>query len=264
MQKLKVVLVVLIFAAVGLISVSRDSIAAHRIGEVWTQSEAGAALFHKALVGGLHELGYIEGQNIILSTRYADGDTSRLSPLLNELINEHVDILFVSEAAVAPAKKLTSGIPIVCATMGDPVSAGLVVSLSRPGGNLTGVSWQSVDSAPKRLELALELRPKVSRLAVMYGRGNREAQLEAEIVTQAARKANIAVFSYEVQRLPDVLAAFTDMARHKPHVLHVVDTGVTFGMRREIATSALELRVPMISEGRSFAEAAVCSRMVPV
>ena len=155
-------IVLIIFAAGLATSAGADRTAAARIGEVWVQTEAAMAPYHQAFADGLRELGYVEGRNLMLLTRYANGDESRLPLLLDELIKRKVDVLFVSAAAIGAAKKATATIPIVCATMNDPVGAGLVTSLSRPGGNLTGVSWQSVDTATKRLELAMELRPKLT------------------------------------------------------------------------------------------------------
>src|SRR3954469_18573722 len=104
----------------------RGSVA--RIGEVWIQDEAGAAPYHQGWVDGLRQLGYIEGQNLVLLTRYAEGDESRVPSLLNELIHSQVDVLVLSARAIRAAQKATTTIPIVCATMNDPVSEGLVVS----------------------------------------------------------------------------------------------------------------------------------------
>ena len=101
----------------------------------------------------------------------------------------------------------------------------------------------------------MELRPKLTHLAVLFETGNRDAQLEVEVVSIAARKAKIAVDTFEVRRLPDVQAAFVSMAKSRPHALYVVDTPFTTGVRGRIAALALENRVPMISEARVFAEA---------
>ena len=250
------VFIVLIILQACLVTLaSADSTRTARVGELWVQTEAAAAPYHQALADGLRELGYVEGQNLSLLTRYANGDEARVPLLIDELISLEVDVLVVSAGAIRGAKKATATIPIVCATMNDPVGAGLVTSLSRPGGNLTGVSWQSVDTATKRLELAMELRPKLTRLAVLFESGNREAQLEAEIVISAARKAKITVVAFEVQRLSDVQATFVAMAKSRPQMLYVIDTPVTSGVREQIAALALKMRVPMISEGSVFAEA---------
>jgi putative ABC transport system substrate-binding protein len=139
--------------------------------------------------------------------------------------------------------------------MNDPVSEGVVTSLARPGGNLTGVSWQAPDTATKRLELALELRPKLARLAVLFDSHDKVAQLESEIVTSAAEKLKVTVDSLDVHGLTDVQAAFASMAKRRPHALHVVQTAIIASLRRQIADLAIEVRVPLISGERSMAEA---------
>jgi len=204
---------------------------------------------------GLAQAGYIEGKNLQLFTRYANGDESRLPSLINELLGLHVDVLFVSQASVGPAKDATTTVPIVCATMNDPVGAGQVASLSRPGGNLTGLSWQSVDTATKRFELARELRPKLSSLAVLFDSSDRAARQEAQVVIIAAKKARIAVASYEVRTPTDIQAAFAAMTSKRPQLLYVVDNATTTGLDIQIATLALAIRLPLVSESRVWAEA---------
>jgi putative ABC transport system substrate-binding protein len=245
----------IIFETGSVTSAIADRTVAARIGEVWIQNEAGAAPYHQGWVEGLRQLGYVEGQNLILLTRYANGDESRLPLLLNELIRLQVDVLVVSARAIRPAQTATTTIPIVCATMNDPVSEGLVTSLGRPGGNVTGVSWQAPDTATKRLELAMELRPKLTRLAVLFDSNDRVAQLETEIVASAAQKAKISVGTFDVHGLTDVRAAFASMAKSRPQALHVVQTAITAGLREQIAALAIKARVPMISGERSLAEA---------
>ena len=249
------VMLVGLTAASPTVATAQDRQRPARIGEVWIQNEAGAAPYHQGWIDGLRQLGYVEGQNLILLTRYANGDESRLPLLLDELIRVPVDVLVVSSKAIRAAQKATTTVPIVCATMNDPVSEGVVKSLARPGGNLTGVSWQAPDTATKRLELALELRPKLTRLAVLFDSHDRVAQLESEIVTRAARKAKVTVVSFDVHGLTDVRAAFASMAKSRPQALHVVQTAITTSLREQIADLAVEVRVPMISGERSMAEA---------
>ena len=197
----------------------------------------------------------MEGKNLNLFTRYANGDESRLPRLIRELLDLKIDILFVSQAAIGPAMKATTTVPIVCATMNDPVGAGQVVSLSRPGRNLTGLSWQSVDTATKRFGLARELRPKLSTMALLFDKGDRTGQIEAQVVEEVARRVKVTVTRYEVQTLPDLQAAFAAMANSRPQLLYVVDTPNTVGMRTQIAALALNINVPMVSENRVWTDA---------
>ena len=248
--------VVLTIVAIGVTTqASADRTPIARIGEVWIQTAAGATPYHQGWVDGLRDLGYIEGQNMVLFTRYADGDISRLPTLFDELVRLRVDVLIVSARAIRAAQKATNTIPIVCATMNDPVSEGVVASLARPGGNITGVSWQAPDTATKRLELALELKPKLTRLAVLFDSDDKVAQLEVEIVTTAAKKAKVTVEAFDVHERGDITAAFTSMAKSGPQMIYLVQTAVTTGLRSQIAVLATELRVPVISAERSVAEA---------
>jgi putative ABC transport system substrate-binding protein len=248
--------ILLIAFAIGFVApaVAQDVVTA-RIGEVWLEDEASIRPYHQAFVEGLRERGYIQGNNLQLLTRYANGDKSLIPSLVDELLGLRVDVLFVSHAAVDYAKNATSTVPIVCATMNDPVGAGQVASLSRPGGNLTGLSWQSVDTATQRLEFARELRPEMSRMAVLFDSSDRAARQEALIVTTEAKKAKITVASYEVQTLADVEAVFSTMTTDRPHLLYVVDSATTIGMHNQIAALALTIRLPMVSESRVWAEA---------
>ena len=213
------------------------------------------APYHQGWVDGLRDLGYVDGRNVTLLVRYANGDESQLPLLVNELVRIPVDVLVVSSRAIRPALRATATIPVVCATMNDPVDEGLVTSLGRPGGNLTGVSWQAPDTATKRLELALELRPKLTRLALLYDSNDRVAEREKEIVTTAAQKAKLTVVSYDIHDLSDAKAAFASMAKDRPQAVHLVQTAMITGKRKEIAALAIEVRVPLISAERSMAEA---------
>lgn len=229
--------------------------AAPRIGFVWVQNPAVVAPYHQGWVDGLRELGHVDGENVSLLPRYANDDESLLPLLIGELIRIPVDVLVVSSRAIRPALKATTTIPIVCATMNDPVSEGLVTSLARPGGNLTGVSWQAPDTATKRLELALELRPKLNQLALLYDSSDNVAQREEEIVTATARNAKIRVVTFDMHDLGDAKTAFASMARDRPQAVHLVQTAVVTGLRQQLAALAIKIRVPLVSAERSMAEA---------
>ena len=205
--------------------------------------------------------------NLIVVTRYANGDRSKLPSLLDELIKLHVDVLFVSQAAVVAAKNATATIPIV-SMMNDPVGSGLVASLGRPGGNLTGISWQTNDTATKRLELVFELLPKLSTLAVLFDEGDRAARLEADAVSSTARRAKVAVLSVAIRGSLDLPSAFAAIGKTHSQALYLVASAITTNMRHSIASLALGLGVPVISEDRSLAEAGAVltygSRLTPV
>jgi putative ABC transport system substrate-binding protein len=236
-------------------SVGAACAAPPRIGFVWVQDEAATAPYHQGWVEGLRELGYIDGKNVVLVPRYANGDESRFPSLVDELLHVPVDVLIVSSRAIRPALKATATTPIVCATMNDPVSEGLVATLARPGGNLTGVSWQAPDTATKRLELALELRPRPTYLALVYDGNDQVAQRERDIVTAAARNARLRIVTYDIRNLSDATAAFAAMSRDRPQAVHLVQTAITTALRTQIASLAIDARLLLISAERSMAEA---------
>jgi len=137
------------------------------VGQLYLVDPATAAPYEDALRAGLRELGYVEGRNIAIVSRYGHGDATRLPQLLEELIQMKVDILFVSPRIVELAKARTTTIPIICPSLGNPVEEGLVASMVRPGGNLTGVSTPASELDEKRLELMLETMSELKRLGML-------------------------------------------------------------------------------------------------
>src|SRR5262249_19282136 len=132
-----------------------------------------------AFVEGLHELGWIEGRTIKIEYRWADGRTESYAEISNEFVRLKVDVIMTyGTAAIAAAKRATNTVPIVFAGAGDPVAAGLVASLARPGGNVTGLSIQQTDAAPKRLDLLREFVPRLGRLAIVANVDSRSAELD--------------------------------------------------------------------------------------
>src|SRR5207245_9104482 len=132
-----------------------------------------------AFVGRLHELGWMEGRNIAIEYRWAEGRTERFAEISSEFVRLKVDVIVThGTAPVAAAKRATTVIPIVFASVGDPVGAGLVASLARPGGNITGLSVQQTDAAPKRLELLREAVPRLRRLAIVANVDSRSSMLD--------------------------------------------------------------------------------------
>jgi putative ABC transport system substrate-binding protein len=254
-RSLSAIVALILATGIGATNPGAVHAAPARIGFLWVQDEAATAPYHQGWVDGLRELGYVDGKNVALVTRYANGDESRIPSLLDELIHTPVDVLVVSSRAIRPALKATSTVPIVCATMNDPVSEGLVTNLARPGRNLTGVSWQAPDTATKRLELALELRPKLTYLALLYDGNDKVAQRERDITVAAARNSHVRVVTFDVRSLSDVTGAFAAMAKDRPQALHLVQTAITTALRTQIAALAIDARVPVISAERSMAEA---------
>jgi putative ABC transport system substrate-binding protein len=211
------------------------------------------APFQKAFRDGLRAKGYEDGKNVTIIVRYADSDPSKLRALIKELIALHVDILVGDAPAL---KQATATIPIVSPTMGDPVKTGLVASLARPGGNLTGLSMQTYDVWPKRLELAKELVPNLGRLCLLVDKNDEPgavAYANSEF-RALARSAGMTLRTLAVGSPVDLRAALRTIQKERPQVLIVWDSPLMTQYRHTIMHSVAN-RLPVLSEGRHHAEA---------
>jgi putative tryptophan/tyrosine transport system substrate-binding protein len=228
-----------------------------RIGLLsYAASDSASAARWKAFGNRLRELGYVEGQNVIFESRWGDGQVGRLRGLAAELIDAKVDILVTatSEAALA-AKQATSSIPIVTATGADPVELGLVASLARPGGNVTGVFSMSNELAGKRLELLKQLIPRVSRVAFLRDSDNRASALNLREAESAARTLGLTVQGVGVRGPKEFDAAFVAMKRARVDAVIVGENTPFFADRRRIADLAVMHRLPTVAQAKEYAEA---------
>ena len=202
----------------------------------------------KAFRDRLRALGYVEGQNVAFETRWGNGQVGRLPGLVAELIEAKVAIIVTggSEAALA-AKQATNSIPIVTATGSDPVKLGLVASLARPGGNLTGVTSVQSELAGKRLELLKQLLPRASRVAILWDSDNRGSALAVRQTEAGAKSLGIVLQSVGVRGSKDFAAAFLAMKRNRAEALVVINSAALAADRRRIADLAIANRLPMIS-----------------
>ena len=247
-------LIVVLGAIPTVVATAQDRERPARVGEIWFQDFAGAEPFHKAFRDGMKSLGYVEGRNVIYFTRFADGSEDRVREILRELVATKVDVLFVSQKVVRQANQATKTVPIVCATMSDPVHEGIVASLSRPGGNITGLSWQTTDTAGKRLELANEVIPGLKNVAIVFDPDYAGALTELEELRSTAMTMGITPRAFEVRAGDNLDKALAAIRRDKPQLLVVVDSSVTLQFREPILRSAIRNRVPAISESRPFAD----------
>jgi putative ABC transport system substrate-binding protein len=214
-----------------------------------------AAFGREPFHDGLRQLGYHDGKNIAVVARYADSDPRRFPVLLDELLAANVDVLFLVGPAVPIAKQKTDRVPIVCATCADPVAEGLAVSYARPGGNVTGLSWQSLELSAKRLELATEIAPGFSRLAVMFDAGDVGGTLEAKRLEEAARRIGTRVRLFAIRDGDSIHIALTAIVKDRTQVLIVSDSSLTWVHSKHIAAAATKAGMVLIAESRSFAEA---------
>jgi putative tryptophan/tyrosine transport system substrate-binding protein len=216
---------------------------------------AGASPALPAFVEGLRRLGWVEGKNVVFVFRSGENHLDRLSPLAVELVQLNVDVI-VTSGTLAPlaAKQATSTIPIVMAPAGDPVGSGLVDSLARPGGNLTGLSLMAPDLGGKRLELLKELRPGIFRVAILWNATNPYAALVMRETATAAATLGLERQSFEVTRPSDLEGVLESARRYQPDALIVVEDPFTVSLQKQIIDFAGTNRLPAIYGLREFVQ----------
>src|SRR5215510_1391409 len=176
-----------------------------------------------ALQQGLRALGYVEGKNILIESRYAAGDFARLPALAGELVRLQVDVIVTEGAPAAyAAQQRTTTIPIVIGNAGDPIGMGLAASLARPGGNITGLSQMSPELMGKRLELLKEMVPSVSRVAVLFNPANPTSLLQLKEIQATAPALGVTLLPFEATAANDIDRAFTAMHQERVEALIVV------------------------------------------
>jgi putative ABC transport system substrate-binding protein len=208
----------------------------------------------------LRELGYIEGQNIAIEHRYAEGKVDRAPELAAELVRLKVDIIVVAtgDQWIRAAKNATRTIPIVMAGQGsDPVRAGLVESLARPGGNVTGITNLTRELGGKRLELLKEAVPKLSRVAVLYDPALPQSLHEVkELLPADARALKLTIQLWEIRAVDDFEKVFAALNKQRPDGLYLPAAGrLMRPNRKRIAGSALKSRLPSVSASEEFVDA---------
>ena len=206
-----------------------------------------------AFVQRLRELGWIEGRTVAIEYRWAEGRSERYAEIAAELVRLKVDVIVTAGGAVVAVKQATSVIPIVFAVVNDPVGSGLVASLARPGGNVTGLSLQSSDLAGKRLELLREVVPGLRRLAIMANAGYPAAALEMGEVQATARTLGFDVVTFEIRRTEDIAPAF-EAFTGRAEALYVVSDPLVGTHRISNNTLALGARLPTIHGNREHVE----------
>jgi putative ABC transport system substrate-binding protein len=208
-----------------------------------------------ALVQRLRELGWTEGENVAIEYRWAEGRPERFAAIAAEFVRLKVDVILTHNSPpTLAAKQATSVVPIVFATAGDPVGSGIVASLSRPGGNVTGLSSQSPDTAGKRFELLREVIPDLHRLAIFADTANLFAALEVSEIQGMARAAALDISTYEIRRAEDIDAAFTAISG-RAQALYVISVPVMFVNRVRITSLALAARLPTMYYAREYVTA---------
>jgi putative tryptophan/tyrosine transport system substrate-binding protein len=210
--------------------------------------------WYAATVQRLRELGWVEGRTIAVEYRWAEGFGGRLPELAADLVQLKVHVIVTGgSTAVIAAKQATSSIPIVFAAAADPVGSGLVASLARPGGSVTGLSLQFTDLAGKRLELLRELLPGMRRLGILAGAGNTGTMPEIASAQAMAGKAGLDVITPEVNRPEDFFVAFESF-RNRADALYVISDPLVNTYKIRINTLALAARIPTLHSAREHVE----------
>jgi ABC-type uncharacterized transport system substrate-binding protein len=207
-------------------------------------------------VQGLRDLGYVEGQNIVIEYRWAEGKLESLPALVEEVVRRRVDVIVSSATpAIRFAKEQTTTIPIVMAGVTDPVGVGFVTSLARPGGNITGLTHLSPDLSGKRLELLKEVVPRLLRVAVLWN-PNQPGQSAAFKDTQVAAQAlRVTLISMEVRNREEIERALSGMGKDHPQALFELPDPLTFFNRELITEFAAKHGLPAMYSFREYVDA---------
>ena len=249
------ILVAVVLFAVAVVAEAQQPKKIPRIGVLISGSPSNATRRIQAFQQGLRDLGYIEGQNLIIEYRYAEGKVDRLPDLAAELVRLKVDAIFAqSTASVQAAKKATTTVPIVSVS-GDPVGLGLVASLARPGGNVTGLANFTSELAGKRLELLKEVVPRVSRVAVLWNPDAPSSTLRMRETEAAAPSLGIKLQPVDVREPNDFEHAFAALKKDRADALFPLRSPLISSQVKRIVELAAKNRVPGMYDASEFAEA---------
>jgi putative ABC transport system substrate-binding protein len=226
-----------------------------RIGFLVAGSPSNTSLNIEAFRQGLRELGYIEGKNITIEYRHAEGVAKRFPILVAELLRLDIDIIVATGPTIVAAKNATKTIPLVMTNYGDPVGTGVVASLARPGGNVTGLSSFSSELGGKRLQLLKEAFPRVSRVAVLWDPANVANALWLEETKVAAKALRVTLQPLEVHAPNDFDLTFSAIKRERAGAVIVVRNPLTSTHRSRISDFAAQSRLPAIYSDSDFVDA---------
>jgi len=226
-----------------------------RVGYLFSFTKREGQHLWDACREGLNDLGYVEGRNILLEPRWAEGQHERLPALANDLVRHDVNVIVASATpASLAAKAATKTIPIVIVAVGEPVKTGLVTSLARPGGNVTGLSLLTLDLSGKRLELLKEFLHNVSRVAILMNPENPISAIFLDETQDAAQRFNIKLQRLEARRLTDINGVFSRAANEHAEALIVFDDPVLWSFRAQIVAQAAMHKIPTIYGYKEFVD----------
>jgi putative ABC transport system substrate-binding protein len=226
-----------------------------RIGYLSPSSQAAAGALARSFSQGMREHGYVEGQNLVIDHRWADGRYERLPGLAAQLIELKPDVLLTATSfATRAAQQATASIPIVMVAVADPVGQGLISSFARPGGNITGLSGQYEDLIQKTLEFLNAPEPKVSRIAVLVDPSSPSGSGWLRHLEVGAQRLGVKLLPVQISGPGELETAFAALAKEDPDALLLLPHSILFTLRKELADLALRRRLRAISTWREFAE----------
>ena len=215
-----------------------------------SQSDPGVAI----LRDGLRELGYAEGKSYVLVTRFADGDFTRLPKLVEELGAERLDVLVSRGPSVDYTKAIRARVPVVFAYSGDPVAAGFADGLSKPGRNMTGITFMALELSAKRVEVLKELIPRATRIALLANPEHAGELAEYRVTEDAARRVGAGMTRYLARSPQELSTVFDEIRAARPEAMIVFPDSLTLARRKEITDFAASARIASIYGWTEFAE----------
>jgi putative ABC transport system substrate-binding protein len=227
-----------------------------RIGLLSSFSAVNTQRWEKALLLGLRDAGWIDGRNLVIERRYAEGRMERLPDLVGDLIRQKAEVIVTTVTAdTTAAKNATSDIPIVMAAVGDPVATGLVKSLAHPGANVTGLSQMTPDLSGKRLELLKEIAPDVSAIALLYNPDDPLSAIDWKEAQRSAQTLGFKVQSFEMRDGDDPVKVLNDAFASRPAALVMMPAPVLVENLKLIADFAISKHLPSIFHLREYPQA---------
>lgn len=224
-----------------------------RVGWISLDRAEGSPFF-EAFRSGLHDLGWVEGRNLAIEARWAAGSRERLDLLAAELVASKPHVIVTQGGALQPFRRIGATIPIVFGFSGDPILAGFVESLARPGRNATGVSFLALELVGKRVELLKDMIPKLVRIAILASPEHPGEQAELRASEAAAKTLGLALEYFPVRTEPELELAFAAIPRSRSEAAVVFPDALTLRTRERIARFGLEQRMPIVSGWAQFAE----------
>ena len=255
MKRRDSVFALLVLGGTPLVSFGQQPARVFRIGYLQGGSAPAGAGLLEALRTGLRDLGYVEGKHFVFEFRWADGKIERLPSLAIDLVQRKVDVLVTAGTPATDAlKQATASIPIVMATSGDPVGSGLVASLARPGGNVTGQSILTPELTGKRLELIKEIEPTLSDVSILSNQANPHRLLEFQWAQSASHTLGIRLRLHAVQDVSEIQSSLAGIGRGRTQALVVLTDPLLSNHQAEIVEIATKYRVSLVSDQAAYVE----------